>query len=238
MIVTAPEVQRNPTVKEEMKTAKIGKKEISYGFMGYPISQAADILSVRADLVPVGHDQLPHIEHTRQIARRFNHLFSPVFPEPKSLLSNFPRLPGIDGQKMSKSRNNAIFLKDTPQKVAKKVMSAYTDPARIHATDPGHIEGNVVFAYLDAFLTDKEELADLKKKYCKGKIGDVALKKRLIEILEKFLTPIRERRREFELKPKIISEILAKGIERTKKEASHTLVLVKEAMRFDYKNLL
>ena len=238
MIVTVPEVQRNPTVKDEMKAAKIGKKEISYGFMGYPISQAADILSVRADLVPAGQDQLPHIEHTREIARRFNRLFAPVFPETKSLLSSFPRLPGIDGQKMSKSRNNAIFLKDSPTDIAKKVMRAYTDPTRIHATDPGHIEGNVVFGYLDAFLTDREELSDLKKKYRKGTIGDVAVKKRLIEILENFLTPIREQRKKFESKPKMVSEILIEGIERAQKEAAHTLTLVKEAMHFDYKNLL
>lgn len=237
MIVTVPEVQRNPTVKDEMKAARIGKKEMSYGFMGYPISQAADILSVRADLVPAGQDQLPHIEHTREIARRFNRLFSPVFPETKSLMSSFPRLPGTDGQKMSKSRNNAIFLKDSPKEVEKKVMRAYTDPSRIHATDPGHIEGNVVFAYLDAFLPDREELNDLKKKYRKGSIGDVSVKKRLIEILEEFLTPIRARRKELESKQTIVSEILNDGIERTKKEAAHTLDLVKEAMRFDYKNL-
>ncbi len=238
MLVSVPEVQRNPTVKEEMKAAKIGNKEISYGFMGYPISQAADILAVKANLVPAGEDQLPHIEHTREIARRFNRLFAPVFSEPKALLGSFPRLPGIDGQKMSKSRNNAIFLKDTPEEVAKKIMRAYTDPTRIHATDPGHIEGNVVFAYLDAFLSDKEELADLKKRYRKGAIGDVAVKKRLIEILETFLTPIRERRKEFEIKPKLISEILVEGIARTKKEAVDTLMHVREAMHVDYKKLL
>lgn len=220
-----------------MKAAKIGKKEISFGFMGYPISQAADILCVRADLVPVGQDQLPHIEHTREIARRFNRLFAPVFPEPKSLLGSFPRLPGIDGEKMSKSRNNAIFLTDTPAEVAKKVMRAYTDPTRIHATDPGHIEGNVVFAYLDAFLSDAEELADMKKKYRKGAIGDVAVKKRLIEILEKFLSPIREQRKKFESKPKIVAAILSDGIARAKKEAAQTLALVREAMQVDYKNL-
>lgn len=238
MLVSVPEVQRNPTVKEEMKAAKIGNKEISYGFMGYPISQAADILAVKANLVPAGEDQLPHIEHTREIARRFNRLFAPVFLEPKALLGSFPRLPGIDGQKMSKSRNNAIFLKDAPEEVAKKIMRAYTDPTRIHATDPGHIEGNVVFAYLDAFLTDKEELADLKKQYRKGTVGDVAVKKRLIEILEAFLAPIRERRKEFESKQKEITDILHTGIKHTQKEATDTLAHVREAMHVDYKNLL
>jgi len=140
MLVSLPRVQRNPTVKEEMKAAKIGKKEISYGFVGYPISQAADILVVRANLVPVGEDQLSHLEQTREIARTFNRIFGKVFPVPEPLLGRFPRLPGIDGQKMSKSRNNAIYLKDTPEEVARKVMQTYTDPTRIHTTDPGHIK--------------------------------------------------------------------------------------------------
>jgi len=238
MIVSVPEVQRNPTVKDEMKAAKIGKKEMSYGFLGYPISQAADIMCVRADLVPVGEDQLPHIEHTREIVRRFNRLFSPVFPEPKALLGSFPRLPGIDGQKMSKSRNNAIFLKDSPDEVRKKIMQAYTDPTRIHATDPGHLEGNVVFAYLDAFLSDKDELADWKKKYKKGQVGDVVIKKRLIEVLLSFLEPIQERRAAFAAKPGMLREILEYGIERTTKEAQATLELAREAMRMDYRSLL
>lgn len=238
MIVSVPEVQRNPTVKDEMKAAKIGKKEISYGFMGYPISQAADILCVRADLVPVGEDQLPHIEHTREIARRFNRLFAPVFPEPKALLGSFPRLPGIDGKKMSKSGNNAIFLKDSPEEIKKKIMSAYTDPTRVHATDPGHLEGNVVFDYLDAFLSDKEELADWKKKYKKGQVGDVAVKKRLIEILLAFLAPIQEKRRAFASKPHLIREILDHGIKHTTQETEITLQHTRAAMRMDYRSLL
>jgi len=237
MLVSLPRVQRNPTVKEEMKAAKIGKREVSYGFVGYPISQAADILVVRADLVPVGEDQLPHLEQTREIARTFNRIFGKVFPIPEPLLGEFPRLPGIDGQKMSKSRNNAIYLKDTPEEVAKKVMGAYTDPARIHATDPGHIKGNVVFNYLDAFCSDKQELEELKNKYRQGKIGDVVLKKRLIEILNDFLNPIREKRRRFESEPKLIKEILAPGTERTLNEAKETLRLVRRAMHLNYKNL-
>ncbi|MBI4250081.1 tryptophan--tRNA ligase [Candidatus Uhrbacteria bacterium] len=238
MIVSVSEVQRNPTVKDEMKAAKIGKKEMSYGFMGYPISQAADIMCVRADLVPVGEDQLPHIEHTREIARRFNRLFSPVFPEPQALLGSFPRLPGIDGQKMSKSRNNAIFLKDSPDDVRKKIMQAYTDPTRIHATDPGHLEGNVVFAYLDAFLQDKDELDDWKKKYKKGHVGDVALKKRLIEILTEFLAPIQEQRAALARKHDMLEEILATGIKRATHEAQTTLELARQAMSLDYASLL
>ncbi len=238
MLVTLPRVQRNPTVKEEMKAAKISKKEMSYGFLGYPISQSADILVVRANLVPVGEDQLPHLEQTREIARTFNRIFKEVFPVPGPLLGEFSRLPGIDRQKMSKSRNNAIYLKDSPEEIRKKITKAYTDPARIHATDFGHIEGNVVFAYLDAFHPDKQELEELKDKYRKGKIGDVAVKKILINVLNEFLAPIREKRKEFESKPNIIKEVLAAGIEATKKEARETLKLVHEAMNFDYKEFI
>jgi len=234
MLVSLSRVQRNPTVKDEVKVAKIGKKEVSYGFVGYPISQAADILVVRANLVPVGEDQLPHLEQTREIARTFNRIFGKVFPVPEPLLGEFPRLPGIDGQKMSKSRNNAIFLKDSPKEVEKKVMRAYTDPTRIHATDPGHLEGNVVFAYLDAFCSDQQELEDLKLRYKKGMVGDVKVKKRLIEILNAFLSPIRERRKELEANPKIVEEVLINGIGRTRKEAKETLALVREAMHLDY----
>ena len=237
MLVSLSRVQRNPTVKDEIKTAKIGKKEVSYGFVGYPISQAADILVVRANLVPVGEDQLPHLEQTREIARTFNRVFREVFPVPEALLGEFPRLPGIDGQKMSKSRNNAISLKDSPEEVAKKVMRAYTDPSRIRATDPGHLEGNVAFAYLDAFCQDQEELEELKSRYKKGTIGDVVVKKRLIEILNAFLTPNRKRRKELEANPKIVGKVLADGIEKTRKEAKETLRLAREAMSLDYESL-
>jgi len=238
MLVTVPRLQRNPTVKEEFKSIGDSKRKISYGFLGYPISQAADILAIRAEIVPIGEDQLPHLEQTREIAQLFNRRFKKIFPIPEPLLGRVPRLPGIDGQKMSKSRNNAIYLKDPSEMVAKKVMQAYTDPTRIHPTDPGHIEGNVVFAYLEAFCPDKEELEDLKDKYRKGKIGDVQVKKRLIEILNNFLKPIREKRKEFEFKPKLIREILLSGIEVTKKEAQETLKLVREAMHLGYKDLL
>lgn len=234
MLVSLPRVQRNPTVKDEIQTAKIKKEEISYGFVGYPISQAADILVVRANFVPVGEDQLPHVEQTREIARTFNKIFGEVFPVPKALLGEFPRLPGIDGQKMSKSRNNAIFLKDSPEEVAKKVMRAYTDPTRIHATDPGHLEGNVVFAYLDAFCQNQEELKELKSRYKKGTIGDVEVKKRLVKILNDFLNPVREKRKELEANSKLVEEVLTDGIEKTRREAKETLRLVRKAMHLDY----
>lgn len=238
MLVTVPRLQRNPTVKEEVEVAKIGKKEMIYGFLGYPVSQAADILVVRANLVPVGQDQLPHLEQTREIARTFNRVFQEVFPIPEALLGEFPRLPGLDGQKMSKSRNNAIYLKDSQEEVESKIMRAFTDPKRIHANDPGHVKGNVVFTYLDAFHSDKQEIEELKNRYKRGRIGDVTVKKRLIEVLNNFLGPIREKRKEFKSKPKVIIEALEAGYERAKNEAGKTLKMVKEAMHFNYKDLI
>jgi len=237
MLVTVPRLERNPTVKEEVRAAKLGKKEMTYGFLGYPVSQAADILFVRADLVPVGADQQAHVEQTREIAQTFNRLFGKVFPVPNALLGEFPRLPGIDGQKMSKSRNNAIYLKDSHEEVARKVMRAYTDPTRIRATDPGHIEGNVVFAYLDAFNKNKEDVRELKSRYKKGQIGDVAVKKRLIEVINTFLDPIREKRKEFESRPNFVREAIVSGTEQARREAKETLKLVREAMHFDYRGI-
>jgi len=238
MLVSIPRLQRNPTVKDEMDAAKISKKEMSYGFLGYPISQAADILIVRADLVPVGDDQLPHVEQTRDVARTFNRTFNKVLPLPEALVSNFSRLPGTDQQKMSKSRNNAIFLSDPPEIVEKKVMKAYTDPTRLKATDPGHLEGNVVFAYLDAYATDKDELKDLKDRYQKGQVGDVEIKKRLTQILNEFLNPIRERRGELQSNPDYIKKVLVEGTERTREESKKTIQIVREAMNYDYMNLV
>lgn len=234
MMVTVARLQRNPTVKEELENAKMTQKEITYGFLGYPVSQAADILIVRSNIVPVGEDQLPHLEQTREIARRFNQLFGETFPIPNPLLSDFSRLPGIDGKKMSKSQNNAIYLKDDPETIKNKVKRAYTDPTRLRATDPGHIEGNVVFAYLEAFAPDKEELQELKRLYQAGKIGDVPLKQRLTEILVKFLEPIQERRREYVSKPKFVNESLHAGILKTREEAEKTIDAVREALHFDY----
>lgn len=234
MLVSVPRLQRNPTVKEEIKISKITKKEISYGFLGYPVSQAADILAVKANIVPVGEDQLPHLEQTREIARDFNRIFGQVFPIPEALLGNFPRLPGLDGQKMSKSRNNAIYLKDSKEETAKKIMTAYTDPTRIHSSDPGHIKGNVVFNYLDVFCKDIDTVKNLKTKYTKGQIGDVEVKKFLIKTLNEFLSPIRNKRKEFESKPKLIKEVLDSGIKNTRKTAKETLFLARNAMRLNY----
>jgi tryptophanyl-tRNA synthetase len=238
MLVTLARLQRNPTLKEEIRSAGFERAKVSYGFLGYPIIQAADILALKGEFVPVGKDQLPYIEQAREIARTFNKIFQKeVFPIPQAILSETPKLPGIDGKKMSKSLNNAIYLKDSKEEIERKIMKAFTDPKRIHPTDPGHFRGNVVFTYLEVFLKNKEELEELKKLYKRGKIGDVAVKKRLIDVLIKFLEPIQERRREFEKKQNLIKEILEKGIENTKKEAQKTLEEVEKTMSFNYLNL-
>jgi tryptophanyl-tRNA synthetase len=234
MMVTLSRVQRNPTVKEEVRAAKIS--EISYGFLGYPISQAADILSVRADLVPVGEDQLPHIEQTREIARTFNRLFGKVFPIPEGLVGRVPRLIGLDGRKMGKSLNNAIFLSDPPEIVQRKINAAITDPARIHPTDIGHPDICNVFQYHKVF--NPLECKEIEDKCKKGKIGCVACKKRMAEVINKFLEPIREKRKYYESHKSLIKKVLAAGNARAQKEAGETIKLVREAMHFDYKRLL
>jgi len=238
MMTSLAEVERNPTVKTEIKTAREEGRisEITYGFVGYPVSQAADILFVRAHLVPVGKDQLPHIELTQEIARKFNRLFGDVFPIPEALVGEVPLLPGLDGRKMSKSLGNAIYLSDSPEVVVNKVKSAITDPARIHPTDKGHPEICNVFQYHKAF--NKEEVEEIETKCKNAGIGCVACKKRLIEVLNAFLDPIREKRKFYEGRDDLIREILSTGNERAKKEGEETLRLVKEAMRFDYKKLL
>jgi len=234
MMVSLARLQRNPTVKEEVKAARIS--EMSYGFLGYPVSQAADILSVRAHLVPVGEDQLAHIEQTREIARMFNRLFGKVFPVPEGLVGKIPRLVGLDGQKMSKSRGNAIFLSDSCENVRRKVNSAITDPSRIHPTDLGHPEFCNIFQYHKAF--NVLECGEIKKTCEAGKIGCVVCKKRLAEILNKFLEPIREKRGYYENREEVIKEILKAGNERARKEAKETIRLVREAIHFDYRGLL
>lgn len=234
MMVTLARVQRNPTVKEEVKAAKIS--EMSYGFLGYPISQAADILSVRANLIPVGKDQLAHIEQTREIARTFNQLFRKVFSVPEGLVGRVPRLVGLDGQKMSKSRNNAIFLSDSPETIQRKINTAITDPARIHPTDVGHPNICNIFQYHTVF--NSSECKGIEDDCKKGKIGCGVCKKRIAEIINRFLDPIREKRRYYEGQEALIKETLRNGNARTQKEAKETMQLVKEAMHFDYKKLL
>jgi tryptophanyl-tRNA synthetase len=191
MLITVPRLDRLPTLKEVMNNAHLTIP--SYGLLGYPVLQAADILMVRADLVPVGKDQASHLEVTREIARDFNRTYTGILPEPEALIGEIPLLPGLDGSnKMSKSANNDIKLSDTSEVVEKKVMSMYTDPTRIKATDPGHIEGNPVFIYLDAFSdrSDKDQIDRInqyKKQYQEGTVGDVEVKKFLVEVLNTFL---------------------------------------------------
>lgn len=233
-LVTVARLQRNPTVKDEMKQ-KGFETNLPAGFLVYPVHQAADITAFQADLVPVGKDQLPMIEQTKEIVRRFNTLYKKVLTEPEGLVGEFPRLPGTDGQgKMSKSIGNTIYLSDSAQTVEKKVMQMYTDPTRLRATDPGHVEGNPVFTYHDAFNPDKEEVADLKDRYRQGKVGDVEVKKKLIVALNHFLEPMRERRATYASDEKKIDEILIAGTERARKIAKETMALVKNAMQIDY----
>jgi tryptophanyl-tRNA synthetase len=233
-LVTVARLQRNPTVKDEMQQ-KGFEQNLPAGFLVYPVHQAADITIFNADLVPVGKDQLPMIEQTVEIVRRFNTLYAPVLVEPQARVGEFARLPGIDGQaKMSKSLGNAIYLADDAKTVEAKVMRMYTDPTRLRATDPGHIEGNPVFVYHDAFNTSKEEVADLKERYVQGKVGDVEVKKKLARALNAFLDPIRERRAKYDQDEKAIDEILKEGTRRARAVAQETMRQVRRAMKIDY----
>jgi tryptophanyl-tRNA synthetase len=232
-LVSVPRAQRIPTLKEQVRDLKL--ESASMALLAYPVLQAADILMVKGDCVPVGKDQLSHIELTREIARRFNDSFGPVFPVPEGLVGDVPTLPGIDGKaKMGKSLGNAIFLTDGAETVTKKVMRMYTDPTRIHATDPGHIRGNVVFIYHDTFNHDKEEVEDLKRRYRRGKVGDVEVKQRLARALNAFLDPIRERRASYEARKGFVEEMLLQGTKRARAECLRTLEEAREAMGLTY----
>jgi len=219
-------LQRNPTLKAELEA--LGRQPVPVAFFTYPIMQVADILLPRAHLVPVGEDQLPHVELARELARRFNRQFAEVFPEPEALLSRVPRLVGTDGRsKMSKSLDNAIYLKDAPSVVREKVRSMFTDPARLRATDPGRVEGNPVFAYHDAFNPDADEVADLKDRYRRGAVGDVEVKEKLTRALNAFLDPIRDRRARFEGKMRLVRDALEQGTSRARQVAHETMVLTR-----------
>jgi tryptophanyl-tRNA synthetase len=233
-LVTLERVLRNPTVKDEIKQ-KGFEKSLPAGFAMYPVSQAADITFLNANLVPVGEDQLPMIEQTREIVRKFNALYGETLIEPEALLGTVKRLPGTDGgNKMSKSMGNAIYLSDEPEVVTKKVMSMFTDPSRIHPTDPGKVEGNPVFIYHDAFNPNKAEVEEFKKRYRDGTVGDVEVKTRLAEVLNDLLTPIRERRKELASNQDGLNQILALGVEKTRVEAKETMKRVRKAMKIDF----
>ena len=234
-LVTVATLERNPTVKDEIKQRNF-KRGVPVGFWSYPISQAADIAIFKAELVPVGEDQLPMIEQTREIVRRFNSLYNKVLVEPRAMLGQMARLPGTDGgAKMSKSLGNCIYLGDPTEAVRKRVMSMFTDPTRIHPTDPGHVEGNPVFTYHDVFNPDKAEVDELKERYRKGTVGDVEVKQKLFDALEAFLRPIRERRAEFAAKPARVREIIMEGTRKGRVVAQSTMDEVRAAMKLDYK---
>jgi tryptophanyl-tRNA synthetase len=227
MLVTVSRLNRVPTYKEQVKELHL---QPSLGLLGYPVLQAADILVYKANTVPVGEDQLPHIELAREIARRFNQLYGETFPEPEGLLSPTPRLPGTDNHTMHTSYSNAIFLGDTPEETTRKVMGMYTDPTRIHANDPGHVEGNPVFAYMDAFNPDRNEVEELKARYRAGTVGDVEVKRRLAIVLNEYLAPLRQRREQFAAHPGDLIDILQSGTARARQLAEKTLASVQEKM--------
>jgi tryptophanyl-tRNA synthetase len=234
-LVTVATLERNPTVKEEIKQRNF-VRGVPVGFWSYPISQAADITIFKADLVPVGEDQLPMIEQAREIVRRFNRLYGKVLIEPRAMLGAVARLPGTDGgTKMSKSLGNCIYLGDSPEMVRKRVMSMFTDPTRIHPTDPGHVEGNPVFTYHDVFNPNKAEIDELKERYRKGTVGDVEVKQKLYDALDDFLAPIRARRSEYQSKPTQVYEIITEGTRQGRAVAQATMEEVRAAMKIAYK---
>lgn len=245
-LVTVSRLQRNPTVKTEIQMRNF-ETSIPVGFFTYPISQASDITAFRATTVPAGEDQQPMIEQAREIARRFNSIYGDTLVEPEILLPDNAacmRLPGTDGKaKMSKSLGNCIYLSDSPEEVRKRVMSMYTDPDHIRVEDPGKVEGNTVFTYLDAFCCpehftkfwpDYNSLDELKAHYMRGGLGDVKVKKFLYAILEELLAPIRERRKEWEKDIPAVFDILKRGSETAREVAANTLSDVRRAMRIDY----
>lgn len=234
-LVTVNRLRRNPTVKTELAQKGL-EKQVTAGFLMYPVHQAADITIVKGTLVPVGADQLPVLEQANEIIRSFNSIYQTTIFEPiEPILSRASRLPGIDGKaKMSKSLNNAIYLSDSADNVVKKVMSMYTDPNHIHVADPGNVEGNCVFTYLDVFDPQKEAVEELKAWYQRGGLGDVVLKKRLASVLNDFLEPIRNKRTELAHNMDHVTSILKEGTEHAQTIAAKTMAQVKEVMKLSY----
>ncbi len=229
-------LQRNPTLKSEMETLEETKKSVPTGFFIYPLMQVANILMPRAHLVPVGDDQLPHIEVTRDVAERFNRETGvDVFPIPLAKVGEVPRLVGTDGNaKMSKSLGNTVDLKDDAETVTKKVMSMFTDPNHLRKDDPGKVEGNPVFMYHDAFNPDVDDVRNMKEHYQRGGLGDVEVKKKLIVAINNLLEPMRERRAHFEAHPVLVQQALEKGCEAGRAAAEATMVEVRKALKLDY----
>lgn len=246
-MVSVSRLQRNPTVKTEVKMRGFSGDSIPVGFFTYPISQAADISLFKATTVPAGEDQEPMLEQCREIVRRFNNIYGPTLVEPEILLPNNAaclRLPGTDGKaKMSKSLGNCIYLSDSADEVCRKVKSMYTDPTHLQVSDPGHLEGNAVFTYLDAFATDEmvhccmkdyETLQEMKDHYTRGGLGDMKCKKLLMNILQDTLEPIRQRRAEFERDIPAVYDILKQGCEKAREAAVETMDEVRRAMKLNY----
>ncbi len=233
MVTPIPWLERVPTYKEQME--HLAEKDLSsVGFLGYPLLQGADVVIYKAQYVPVGDDQVPHLELIREVVRRFRGFFGELFPEPQPLLTRFPRLPGLDNRKMSKSYANTIDLSDDAAVVTKKVMRMYTDPKRIRADIPGTVEGNPVFVYHDAFNPDRAEVDDLKTRYRAGAVGDVEVKQKLARAVNAMLDPMRERRAEVLARPERIREILMDGSSTARRIAQDTMTQVREAVRLSY----
>lgn len=235
MYVSHNRALRNPTVKDEIKMKGLGDS-FSLGFVNYPIYQAADILCIKADLVPVGVDQVAHLEQTRELARDINKVCGQeVFPIPEALVGRVGKLVGTDGNlKMGKSLNNTIFLSEEEDEIEEKIMNMYTDPKRIHPTDPGTVEGNPLFIYLDIFSGEghKPIIEDFKNRYRQGKIKDIEIKKYLSDLMKKFIAPIRERRRKYEGQPKELLEIIQSGSQKVREIVTQTLNDVKQGLDF------
>jgi tryptophanyl-tRNA synthetase len=233
MTIPIPWLERVPTYKEQME--QITDKDLStLGFLGYPLLQTADVIIYNAHYVPVGEDQVPHLELSREIVRRFQNFYGELFVEPQPLLTTFPRLPGLDNRKMSKSYGNTIDLSDDAETVVKKVRQMYTDPKRVRADVPGTVEGNPVFMYHDAFNPDTAEVEDLKARYRAGKVGDVEVKTKLARALNAHLDPMRARRAQLLSKPSTLKEILVEGSRKARGNAEETMDRVREAVKLRY----
>ncbi len=233
MVIPIPWLERVPTYKEQRD--QLAEKDLStIGFLGYPLLQTADIIMYDAQYVPVGEDQVPHLELSREAVRRFHQFYGQVFVEPQPLLTNFPRLPGLDNRKMSKSYGNSIEVSDDAETVRKKVMQMYTDPKRIRADIPGTVEGNPVFMYHDAFNPDATEVEDLKARYRAGKVGDVEVKQKLASAINAILEPMRARRAAIVARPGLVRDVLVEGSQRARRIAGETMERVRDAVRLRF----
>jgi tryptophanyl-tRNA synthetase len=233
MVTPVPWLERVPTYKEQIE--QLADRDLSsIGFLGYPLLQTADVVIYDADFVPVGDDQVPHLELAREVVRRFNNFYGGVFVEPQAILTRTPRLPGLDNRKMSKSYGNAIDLSDSAETVGKKVRQMYTDPKRVRADIPGTVEGNPVFVYHDVFNPNREEVEDLKARYRAGTVGDVEVKTKLAAALNARLEPLRERRAAVLARPGYLRDVLMTGSERARAIARETMARVRDAVKLRY----